>query len=135
MIELSDKYTKQACVYVSRLRYRTKCHVDAYVVHDVGWLSSTEVEHDCRCHRMSNITNLIVASLFFDVVDRFNSIMVCHLCETEVPELLLILVWVKGLVLPCILVASEVAEPHVVPCHSSYQSRSLVRCIDNPCNR
>ena len=64
-----------------RLCYRSECDVYTDGLLDVGWLSSAEIEHDSRCHRMTNVTNLIVASFHFNVINHVDGIVIRHLCE------------------------------------------------------
>jgi hypothetical protein len=73
----------------------------------------------------------LLAGLLVDVGEDGGKVVVGHVLEGELPELLP-LVGVVLDVLPGVLVASAVAQPHVVALVGQHEPWSLVLVVDDP---
>jgi len=78
----------------------------------VGGLLGAQHPEDGRSLRVADVVHLLVARLAQDVVDVGRQVVLAHLVEGEVPELLVVAVQ-AGVVLR-VPIAPRVAHPHVV---------------------
>ena len=81
---------------------------------------------------MADVSNLLSTSLALNGIDHGWQVVGAHIEPGEVPELLLVMVWVQAYVRSAVCVSTRVAEPDIVAGASGNEGWSDVRVVHDP---
>ena len=89
-------------------------------------------EHLSGTLRVANVSDFLSVSLALDGINYGGKVIGSHLKPGEVPELLLVVIWVVLSVGTAISVTARVAKPHIVASASGDEGGSDVGVVDDP---
>jgi hypothetical protein len=79
---------------------------------------------------VADVTHLLLGDSV-DIFEDGGDVVVSHVLEGELPKLLVFIGIVFGVV-PGVLIAATVAQPHVVASVGEHESRRLILIVDDP---